>query len=285
MDETMTERPVVFDCDGETLLGIVNEPQPCNSRGVLIVVGGPQYRVGSHRQFVLLARALARGGVASMRFDYRGMGDSSGQIRNFEHIGEDIQAAIDRFLVEAPRVKEIVLWGLCDAASASLFYAHRDPRVRGMVLLNPWVRTEAGEAKAYLRYYYVRRLLQKEFWRKALFGKLRILESVRSLLFNISRARAPDPDPQRGLDLHQLLPDRMGRALERFCGKVLLILSGHDLTAQEFMAMAEQDGLWRLRLAEPKVTRKDFADANHTFSCQKWRDEVAQSTLEWMGTW
>ena len=31
-----------------------------------MVVGGPQTRVGSHRQFVLLARALARGGVPDL---------------------------------------------------------------------------------------------------------------------------------------------------------------------------------------------------------------------------
>jgi len=47
--------------------------------GVLIVVGGPQYRVGSHRQFVMLARFLADHGVPCMRFDYRGMGDVSGE--------------------------------------------------------------------------------------------------------------------------------------------------------------------------------------------------------------
>jgi len=28
------------------------------------------------------------------------------------------------------------------AASAALFYAYRDPRVAGLVLVNPWVRTE-----------------------------------------------------------------------------------------------------------------------------------------------
>jgi len=52
--------------------------------GVLIVVGGPQYRVGSHRQFLLLSRRLAAEGHPVMRFDYRGMGDASGAMRGFE---------------------------------------------------------------------------------------------------------------------------------------------------------------------------------------------------------
>lgn len=55
--------------------------------GLLMVVGGPQYRVGSHRQFVLLARDLAAAGIPVFPFDYRGMGDSTGQARDFEGIG------------------------------------------------------------------------------------------------------------------------------------------------------------------------------------------------------
>ena len=42
---------------------------------VLVVVGGPQVRAGSHRHFVQLARHLATHGHAVMRFDVRGMGD------------------------------------------------------------------------------------------------------------------------------------------------------------------------------------------------------------------
>src|SRR5690606_34644237 len=106
--------------------------------GVLIIVGGPQYRVGSHRQFVLLARYLAERGIPVMRFDYRGMGDSDGDMRTFEHVGKDLGSDIDYFFSECSFLKDIVIWGLCDAASAALFYAHQDRRISGLVLLNPW---------------------------------------------------------------------------------------------------------------------------------------------------
>ena len=58
----------------ESVLGIVTMPERSNATGVLIAVGGPQYRLGCHRQFLLLARALAKAGYPVMRFDYRGMG-------------------------------------------------------------------------------------------------------------------------------------------------------------------------------------------------------------------
>ena len=39
---------------------------------MVIVVGGPQYRAGSHRQFTLLARHIAAAGYPVLRFDARG---------------------------------------------------------------------------------------------------------------------------------------------------------------------------------------------------------------------
>ena len=62
-----SESAIAFACAGERLLGIVTRPQQAATTGVVIVVGGPQYRVGSHRQFVLLARDLAEAGYAVLR--------------------------------------------------------------------------------------------------------------------------------------------------------------------------------------------------------------------------
>src|SRR6185436_8530568 len=146
----VSEEAIAISCDGDSLIGVLNNPPAGVARGVLIVVGGPQYRVGSHRQFTLLARYLATCDVPSLRFDYRGMGDSCGDLRTFERVEDDIRCAIDRFFQSVPTLKEVVVWGLCDAASAALFYAHRDSRVSGLVLVNPWVHTEQGAARTYL---------------------------------------------------------------------------------------------------------------------------------------
>ena len=100
---TFTEHAVTFPCAGEQLLGIVAAPELPQATGVLIVVGGPQYRVGSHRQFLLLSRALAEAGYPAMRFDFRGMGDSTGELRDFEGVNEDIGAAINAFQAHCPQ--------------------------------------------------------------------------------------------------------------------------------------------------------------------------------------
>ncbi|HXU41225.1 MAG TPA: hydrolase 1, exosortase A system-associated [Burkholderiales bacterium] len=271
----MKEQALVFGCGGESLVGVLALPDAPSVRGVLIVVGGPQYRAGSHRQFTLLARELARSGVASLRFDYRGMGDSSGPARSFEAVDEDIGCALERLLGAVPELREVVIWGLCDAASAALFYAHRDARVSGVVLLNPWVRTEQGIAQAHLRHYYGRRLLDPSFWRKVFSGRLEVRAAFASLRKFVADAAAPRRTAAT-------LPERMEDALRRFRGRVLLILSGKDLTADEFRGVVSRSRRWTRLLAEARIARRELAEANHTFSRREWRDQVARWTAEWV---
>ena len=81
-----TEETTVFACAGEPQVGIMAVPETPEQIAVVVIVGGPQYRVGSHRQFLLLSRALASAGFAVLRFDYRGMGDSPGKLRDFQAV-------------------------------------------------------------------------------------------------------------------------------------------------------------------------------------------------------
>lgn len=279
------EIPVIFDCQGERLLGMIH-PVDAASTGVLIIVGGPQYRVGSHRQFLLLARHLAEQGIPAMRFDARGMGDSEGQPRRFDGLDQDIRAAIDCFFASCPDLRRIVLWGLCDGASAATFYAYQDGRVKGMVLLNPWVFTEQGAAKTYLKHYYWQRLTSKDFWSKVFSLKFNYSDSMASLLNLLKQAtgrndNAMTADMPATVDENLSLPIRMRECLKRFEYPVLLILSGRDLTAEEFKETVKNDPEWQSWLAEPRITRHDFPAADHTFSSSAWRDQVAEWTSAW----
>jgi uncharacterized protein len=269
----ITRQPVAFRCGQDWVLSVITRPENPRGRGVLIAVGGPQYRAGSHRQFVLLANALALQGYAVMRFDYRGMGDSTGEPRTFENVEEDLRAAVDHFLSRVPEVTEVAIWGLCDAASAALFYSHQDPRVTGVALLNPWVRTLQGEARAHLKHYYLRHAFSAAPWAKLLRGEFDLAASAVSFVRNLRNAGAAGT---------QALPERMAEGLARFKGQVLLILSGNDLTAKEFSDMAASSKRWRRLLESPRVARHRLADANHTFSRAEWRDQVARWTSSWL---
>lgn len=281
----MSEQAIIFPVGDDELLGILHPGAPQAVRGVLVVVGGPQYRVGSHRQFLLLARHLAAAGIPVFRFDYRGMGDSTGAQRDFERVGDDIRAAIDTFQAELPDLREVIVWGLCDAASIALITAPQEPRIHGLVLANPWVRTDESLARAYLKTYYIKRLVSRDFWANLLRGRFNPAASLRSvfgLLRRLAGSSGPAAQGESAGNATAPLPQRMAEGWRRYRGPILLILSGDDLTAAEFRDTAATDPAWNGLLKQSRVTLRELPQANHTFSRQAWRDQVAQWTLEWV---
>ncbi|MCC7596266.1 hydrolase 1, exosortase A system-associated [Janthinobacterium sp. FW305-129] len=268
--------------DGEArahMVGILSLPAVPGPRGMLIVTGGPQYRVGSHRQFVLLARALAAQGWPVLRFDLRGMGDSEGSARDYRAAGPDIAGALAQFFDAVPSLREVALWGLCDGATAAACHAPRDARVQALVLLNPWVRSSAGLARATLRHYYLPRLLQGSFWRKLAKGGLRLGASLASLR-QVAAATQEQTTPDNDAPAPAML-----RALTQFQGKVLLILSGDDLGAREWQALLAGDPAWRAVAARAQWTQAQVAGANHTFASAAWRGAVEQRCAQWLQSW
>jgi uncharacterized protein len=216
-----------------------------------------------------------------LRFDHRGMGDSEGEARSFDALDDDIRAAVDALLAFDPRIGDVVLWGLCDAASAATIYVRGDARISGLVLLNPWVRSEATLARTHLKHYYLSRALQGDFWRRMLRGEYQWRESLASLARQVSlgvrntergTAQTPREPFQR----------RMLRGLASFKGPALLVLSGNDLTAREFEELSGSEADWIETLKRPQVTIKRMDAADHTFSRAEWRAAVESATLDWL---
>ncbi len=291
----MNETAFNVDSPKGPLVAILHRPEvaatPSRVGVVMIVGGGPQYRVGGHRQLTLWSRQLSAAGIPVLRFDHRGMGDSPGEYDGFTALDDDIRCAIDRLVVECPQVREAVLWGECSAASAALYYAYRDPRVSGAVLLNLWVRTKALAAQATLRYYYLQRLLQPSLWRKLLSGQFNPLASIKSAYQLVQEARAGEPEPAG--DVHHTglsaaiprslpLTEGLLLGLSRFKGRVMLVQSGRDMIAREFDVVVNASPAWRAALARCDTQRHDMADGDHTFSSAEQRNQVVSWALEWL---
>ena len=271
------ESGVVFDRGEDRLVGIVAQPELQSDIGVLILVGGPQYRVGSHRQFTQLARSLAEAGIASFRFDFAGMGDSEGVRQEFNHTLEDVYAAIDAFTREAPSISRVVLWGLCDAASIAMIYAPQHPLVSGLVLLNPWVHSGEYAPEVKLTHFYKPFLSNASRWRNLVARKDMILPTLkevgRDMLTLLTRRSSSDAQP---------FVREMLVGLRTFSHDVLIILSGADLTASEFSALISTDTDWREVSASPSITIHTVASADHTFSRGSWKSEVNALTISWL---
>lgn len=282
----MSESPVVISCEGASLIGIINCPEKMLNVGVVIVVaGGPQYRVGAHRQFVTLARMLSDRGVPSIRFDHRGTGDSGGRFRGFIDMNADIQSAIDALYEHIPHLDKIVLWGECESASASAFYAYHDQRVSGIFMVNPWIRTEEGEAKTFLKHYYWNRLFEKELWLKLRSGKFSIVNAIKSFLqlLRSTRVKSKALEGTKTDKFSELpLPERLEQCCDVYHGKIFTLTSGKDYIAQEFKDYMAASSIWQNMIKQNTMSIEDIEDSDHTFSRKEWRDQLFDCTGDWI---
>lgn len=264
----MNEQAISFNCQGKEIHGIYHDASDATI-GLIIVVGGPQTRHGSHRSFVELARFLAQNGVAVLRFDYRGAGDSDGDIQTFEQTPKDIAAAVAFFKASNPKIKALNLWGLCDAASAIAMYLHNydEGVISNVVLLNPWVQSSQLKAKAYIKHYYLKKLMSLAFWKKLLSGRVKLRQSVGDI-----SAFQRESNQESNLGFVESM--RLG--LNNFSGATHIILSEHDLTAKQFMLLINEDKSWN-RLNFKGLT--EIKGANHTFACPQWKQQIFALTL------
>lgn len=282
------EQAVVFDCRGEQLLGVVHHADPHARVGLLaIVAGGPQYRGGCGRQLVELGRRVASVGIPVMRFDHRGLGDSSGEFRGFEDMEDDIAAAIVAFRGLAPGLEAIVLWGGCDAASAALINAHRFPEVRGIIASNPWITTAQTLSQARRRHY-ITRLGERSFWAKLLRMEYNPIDYLKQFVASVrDRARRPhaptgDTRAPAGDAVRRPFLERMLGGLETFDGSVLFIMSGRSIISTQFDELIRSDRRWQRVVRTAGRSRVDIEDADQTFSTRTSRALLLDNAIEWL---
>ncbi|MFI7284659.1 alpha/beta hydrolase family protein [Micromonospora chersina] len=140
-----TDRELSFTSAGHRLVGTLTLPDgPGPHPAALLLPGsGPLNRDGDHRRLRLgiqrdLAAALAAAGVASLRYDRRGVGDSSGR---FLHTGfhdnvDDAQAAFGAFGADpAVDTRALFLVGHSEGALTATALAARGVATAGLVLL------------------------------------------------------------------------------------------------------------------------------------------------------
>ncbi len=278
------EIPLAFDCDGSTLIGIVHRPESPSSRGVLsLVAGGPQYRGGCCRQLVYMARDFASHGIPVMRFDHRGLGDGDGAFLDFEHVENDLAAAISAFKRTVPELREVVLWGGCNAASGIMINAYRHPEVTGMIISNPFAHSEATQAVV-VRKHYMRRLRDPAFWAKVFKLRFNPLPYVQSGLQTLLKRLTPARPDASQTHQNQTRPftERMLAGFRQFHGQILLIMSGQSLTSEEFDVLVANSPEWQKAYQAASLTRVDIARADQAFSTIEARNDLIEAARMWL---
>lgn len=140
----MREKPVVIKVGGGQVLGMLHLPRGASARrrcpAVLFLHGFTGSRHEAHRLFVLAARSLAQTGIASLRIDFRGLGDSSGDFSEMT-IESELQDAVAalRFLRRRPEVdaKRIGLLGMSMGGLVASLVAAQEKALKSVLLWSP----------------------------------------------------------------------------------------------------------------------------------------------------
>lgn len=266
----LEQRALRFHANGNALIGIVDVPERPLARGMLILADSRQYRAGSDRQFTLLSRLLAARGVAVMRFDRAGAGDSEGHASL--RAQEDVAAAMKEFFIHVPEMKESVILAPGDAAACAALYAAGDRRVTGLALLDPLLPLTppavAGAqpplAGALLRYG-PRSAADRLFRRAAAFRRA------------ASRAIGRGFEQDAGGQAADRLAPKLAQALAGFGGRVLLVCGSSGPGARDATCALEEQ--------HPRSRRVEIAHAGVDARRSVWRDAVAFACASWLGSW
>jgi pimeloyl-ACP methyl ester carboxylesterase len=131
---TYREYPVFFPSGPERLCGVVCVPDGSDGSLGVVLLTGHRARTHRNQMFVRLARELAARGVPSLRFDYRGVGDSTGTLRIdlATPSPDDAEAAVG-FLRAATGVAGVALVSTCFGGAGSVIAAARHRDVKAIV--------------------------------------------------------------------------------------------------------------------------------------------------------
>jgi pimeloyl-ACP methyl ester carboxylesterase len=139
----LKEAAVTFGL-GDGLVGIHTPSDGPTDLCCLFVNAGIIHRIGPHRVNVKMARALAASGVASLRFDLAGRGDSRAATgtASYEEQGvTDVRHAID-YASRALGYRRFLIFGICSGAVNAFRSALADERVVGIFMVDGyWYRT------------------------------------------------------------------------------------------------------------------------------------------------
>jgi pimeloyl-ACP methyl ester carboxylesterase len=183
------EEVISFTVDGVPLFGNLVHPAQTARTGVVMTHGWSGYRSGPHGLLTYLARHLAAAGYPTLRFDFRGRGESGGEglQSSLVTMAEDLVAASDWFAARCG-LDRLVYVGLCSGGNVAIGTLKRLPRARGLILLSvyPFSDGDAFGRDVHRTWHYagvyLRKALAGETWARLFRGDVH-LSQVLNVLF------------------------------------------------------------------------------------------------------
>ena len=280
------ERPVKF---GDGLRGVLCEAETLvpDAPAILFFNTGGDPRCGVGGFATTVARELARRGVASLRFDFAGLGNSpmqGAEVRS--HIFEtsrdaDLEAAVG--LLTRYGHRRVVAVGVCAGAYHAFRLAMRDSRVVGLFAVSPvklvW---RPGDTLAFGRRtltkstnFYTQALIDPGAWKRVLARQVDVGVIVRSLLDRVQVRLLSVWSHLRGAS-----PLREMEAFSRRGGQACFLMGLKDASVDELGIYFGANAAKLQALAGASV--HVFPDMDHGLTHAESRNIALAKFLDWM---
>lgn len=292
------ETPIRFG-PNESLFGILSTPTwPCHDApAVLLINTSANPRWANSRIAVDIARGLAADGIASLRMDASGIGDSA--LRAGE-VGQPYSEALTRDVVHAVAElaqrtqRRVLLYGGCSGAYHALQAAYRDSAASGLILVNlqrfVWREGDPSDIvrRSALRptKFYLRNIFAAQAWLRLLRADFDVANLARVFAARMVRRAMAGIDPVINLLSRRPTQVRQVRQAVRRLGQrgipILYVLGENDPGIEEMAEYFGRDGR-RLR-RQRNVTLRFLPGADHTLSAHSVRAELILQIRDWCRT-
>lgn len=241
---------------------------------MLIVSGGNEIRAGAHGGMAQLAFRISEQGFPVLRYDRRGIGESSGDNKGFLGSAQEIAAAVKFLRQELPHVKSVIAFGNCDAATALALFGPA-AGIDSYILANPWVIEASIEADTEertmsagaIRSRYWDRIKNPRTIIDLLTGKIDFGKLLKGL------KQAARSEENSGLSL------RLRDALSGLGKNTHILLAKRDTTARAFLAAWNRPDFESVR-RESAITVKTLDSASHSFADEAAKNWLTEKLLE-----
>lgn len=265
------------------LVGVLSlpiEPLP-GAPWVLLINSGILHRVGTNRLYVNAARALASEGVAAMRFDLSGIGDSerrrdAGTLR--ESVERDIAEAIDYLTVEHG-ADSVVLVGLCSGAFDALHAATSDERIEGIVMVDL-----AGPFQGFghTMHRLMARLFRRAFWSDPLRRLTRAARAglnARPAPATRGNGRPAYVEGARGTPQREWMERQLEQLLSRQIRMYFVFTAGFE---HNYNHRSQFRKAFPRAARSPLVASAYLPEADHAFSSRRERERLVELIVPWV---
>lgn len=273
MSQRISEQAVLFG-SWTSLVGIVTKavsPASANRPAIVILNTGIIHRVGHHRMFVTMSRALGAVGYTVLRFDFSGIGDSSPRYDGLSLVDAcmaEIREALD-WLERDGAASRMILIGLCSGADHAVLYGHTDPRIVGLVLMDPSI----PPTLRYYVHYIGRRLRRLRSWFNVLSGRSRTLRMLMPHMLPIAqRYPLQNRVPRQTVERHYR--NSVDSGIE------ILAIFTEETTRQTYREQMIE-ALPNVSFGD-RLTLEFFPGSDHTFALESDRSRLIQLILQWV---